>query len=117
MKADICSFPSVPFLLFEGDAVFGDTLFALRGGTQNGLLPGFETNIAGQDEMYDEAMQLYAALPSNTGSRAAPVHDLFPFHLAITGPSGSRPLVRIKALLDAYHWARSPLHVDQTMTV
>ena len=102
-RADICRFPGVPILLFEGDAIFGDILFAVRGGTQNGLLPEFETYIAEQDEMYDEAMQLYAALPPNKRSRAARVHDLFPFHLAITGPSGPWPLVHIKALLDAYH--------------
>ena len=112
-NADVCSFPGIPILLFEDDAVFGNILLALDGGTQNGLLPEFEAYIARQDEMCDAALELYAALLPNKRSIAAPVHDLFPFHLAVTGMSGPWPLVHIKALLDAYHWAHSPVHANQ----
>ena len=126
----------VPILLFEDDAVFEQILSALEQGTQDGLLSGFETYITKQEAMYADALELYTALPSSAQSKAAPVHEtLFPFHLGITGneahitkltnkmlasrrvivegDSGPWPLVRIKALIDAYHWAHSSTHINQ----
>ena len=113
-QAGTCTLPGVPQLLFEEDAIFRDILEYTEEETEAGLFPPFEPYIAEQDGIYEEAFQLYNELPPNKRSKAAPVHDLFPFHLSITGPSGPWPLVRIKGLLDAYHWARSPILVEKT---
>ena len=79
---------------------------------------GFSLNwITEQETLYKRALYLHTALPANAQSKAAPVHDLFPFHLAITGPSGPWPLVHIRGLLDAYNWAKSPSLVDETRRV
>ena len=67
-----------------------------------------------QEAVYVEALKLHTDLLPDQQSKAAPFHDLFPFHPAITGPSGPWSLVHMKGLLDAYNWAQSPGIVKET---
>ena len=107
-KARTCTYAGVPILLFEKDALFSEILQWTEEGTVEGLLFEFDEYMVELDGMYEKAFQLYAGLPPNKRSKAAPIHDLFPFHLSITGPLGPWPLVRMKGLLDAYHWTHCP---------
>ena len=116
-EADLCNFPPVPILLFEKDALFDEIISVFEGGTENDLLSSFQPYIAAQEELYAEAVHLHEGLAPDSRSTAASFHGLFPFHLAVTGPSGPHPLVRIKALLDAYAWIHSPVLVRQATRV
>ena len=111
--ARTCTFAGVPVLLFEKDALFEEILQWTEEGTVEGLLFEFDEYIVELDGAYDKAFRLYEGLPPSKRSRAAPVHDLFPFHLSITGPLGPWPLVRMKGLLDAYHWTHCPVLVKE----
>ena len=113
-RAGTCTLPGVPQLLFEGDAIFSDILRYTETGSEHNLLYRLEPYIAEQNGMYCASLQMYTDLPPDRRSNAAPFHDLFPFRLSVTGPLGPWPLVRIKGLLDAYHWARSPILVRDT---
>ena len=116
-------FPSrnVPLLLFDGDEELFHDIIAVSGSDQTinrvrvRAEPfGFRNYISKLNAKYTAALELHEGLPPNVQSKAARVHDLFPFRLAITGPSGPWPLVRIKSLLDAYNWTHSPNLVQKT---
>ena len=78
------------------------------------MLPEFEACITERETMYEEALELYSVLPSSIRSKATPVHEtLFPFHLIVIGAAGPWPLVPIKALVAAYHWVHSSMHINQ----
>ena len=113
---------NVPQLLFDEESyeLFGDILAVSRLSTDSTRVRirdepfGFRNYISKLNSKYTNALELHEALPLDKKSKALRVHDLFPFHLSITGPSGPWPLVHIRGLLDAYNWTHSPDLVQKT---